>query len=55
MYASIASLLRLEPSDCFLDLGCGDGRVVVGVAALANCRGVGIDIRPERADRAKSG
>lgn len=36
-------LARLEPADVLFDLGCGDGRLVIG-AALRGARGVGVDI-----------
>lgn len=39
-------LLALQPSDLFIDLGCGDGRVVFEAAKV--CRAVGVDINTER-------
>ena len=39
MFDSIARLARLDANTTFLDLGCGDGRVVDGVATIAGCRG----------------
>jgi SAM-dependent methyltransferase len=41
-------LLNLTKADVVYDLGCGDGRLVVGAAEKFGCRGVGIDIDPER-------
>ncbi|HEX2544034.1 MAG TPA: class I SAM-dependent methyltransferase [Ramlibacter sp.] len=34
--------------DTLYDLGCGDGRIVVTAAKRFGCRGVGVDIDPER-------
>lgn len=36
---------NVRETDCVYDLGCGDGRVVIG-AALRGARGVGVDIEP---------
>ena len=47
MFDSIARLARLDANTTFLDLGCGDGRVVDGVCKIAGCRGIGVDIRME--------
>lgn len=47
----IAEMLRLADvgkDDVIYDLGCGDGRIVVTAAKALGCRGVGIDINPER-------
>lgn len=38
----------LKPDDTVYDLGCGDGRIVITAVAKSGCRGVGIDIDPER-------
>ncbi|MGD2295888.1 MAG: class I SAM-dependent methyltransferase, partial [Candidatus Aminicenantes bacterium] len=34
--------------DVLYDLGCGDGRIIITAAKEFGCRGVGIDIDPER-------
>lgn len=47
----VAEILRLAdvgPEDVLYDLGCGDGRIVVTAAKKYGCRGVGVDIDPER-------
>lgn len=47
----VAEILRLADvgkADVLYDLGCGDGRIVVTAAKKYGCRGVGIDIDPER-------
>lgn len=41
------SLAQVSEKDIVYDLGCGDGRIVVGAAKLG-ARGIGIDIDPER-------
>ena len=35
-------------TDLVYDLGCGDGRIVIGAAAKTGARGVGIDLDPRR-------
>ncbi|MCL2688513.1 MAG: class I SAM-dependent methyltransferase [Chitinispirillia bacterium] len=40
---AMLDLAKITPEDTVFDLGCGDGRVVIGAAALG-ARGVGIDI-----------
>ena len=37
-------LAKLQPGDVFLELGCGDGRVMVQAAKKHGCRAVGFDI-----------
>jgi SAM-dependent methyltransferase len=47
----VAEILRLadvKEGDILYDLGCGDGRIVITAAREFGCRGVGIDIDPER-------
>lgn len=41
------ALAQVSEKDIVYDLGCGDGRIVVGAAKLG-ARGVGIDIDPQR-------
>ena len=36
--------LNLKTKKSILDLGCGDGRVVIGLSLRTQCRGTGIDI-----------
>ena len=40
----ILSHAHIGPSDVFLDLGCGDGRVVFAASRKYGCKGRGIDI-----------
>lgn len=41
-------LAKVTPRDTVLDLGCGDGRIVVAAARDFGARGIGLDIEPER-------
>lgn len=41
-------MAKVKKSDLVYDLGCGDGRIVVTAAKKYGCKGVGIDIDPER-------
>jgi SAM-dependent methyltransferase len=41
-------LARIAKDDVVYDLGCGDGRLVIGAAVKYGARGVGFDIDPER-------
>ena len=41
-------LADVRSDDVVYDLGCGDGRLVIAAIRKAGCRGVGIDIDPER-------
>ncbi len=49
----MVDLARLEQQDVVYDLGCGDGRIVIAAVRRAGCRGVGIDIDPERIEEAR--
>jgi len=41
-------LADVKSDDVVYDLGCGDGRLVIAAVKKTGCRGVGIDIDPER-------
>jgi ubiquinone/menaquinone biosynthesis C-methylase UbiE len=41
-------MAKVKKDDVVFDLGCGDGRIVVTAAKKYGCKGVGIDIDPER-------
>jgi len=41
-------MAQVSKDDVVYDLGCGDGRIVITAASKFGCRGVGIDIDPER-------
>lgn len=39
---------EISSDDVILDVGCGDGRVLVTMAKILGCRGIGIDISQVR-------
>jgi SAM-dependent methyltransferase len=41
-------MAKVTAKDVVYDLGCGDGRIVITASQRYGCRGVGIDIDPER-------
>ena len=41
-------MAKVKKDDLVFDLGCGDGRIVVTAAKKYGCKGVGIDIDPDR-------
>lgn len=45
---AMLDLAKVVKSDTVYDLGCGDGRIVVRAASRFGCRGVGVDLNPER-------
>ena len=47
-------LAGLRAGDVLYDLGCGDGRIVIGAVKKAGVRGVGIDIDPARIKESKA-
>jgi precorrin-6B methylase 2 len=53
----VEAMLRLAkptPSDFLVDLGCGDGRIVVTAAEKYGVRGFGVDLNPERIKEARA-
>ena len=48
----IIDSIDIGPSDVFVDLGSGDGAVVLGVASRTGCRGVGIEAAADLVARA---
>jgi len=50
----MVEVAELEEDDIVYDLGCGDGRLVITAALKHGCRGVGIDLDPERVAEAKA-
>lgn len=48
------ALARVEKSDYLIDLGCGDGRIVVSAAREYGAQGLGIDLNPERIAEARA-
>ncbi len=52
----IVEMLRLAEvgkDDLVYDLGCGDGRIVIKAVKELGCRGVGIDINPQRIEESQ--
>jgi ribosomal protein L11 methylase PrmA len=43
----------VTPNDFVIDLGCGDGRIVIAAAEKYKARGMGYDINPERIKEAE--
>jgi SAM-dependent methyltransferase len=41
-------MAQVDKDDLVYDLGCGDGRIVIAAVSKFGCRGVGVDIDPER-------
>jgi len=46
--AEMLKMAQVGKDDVLYDLGCGDGRIVITAAKEFGCRGVGIDIDPQR-------
>jgi SAM-dependent methyltransferase len=46
-------LVNIQKNDVVYDLGCGDGRLVIGAAQKYGARGVGFDIDPERINESR--
>ena len=48
-------MVSLSSKDLLFDVGCGDGRVLIHLAATTECRNfVGIEINPDRVEEAKT-
>jgi ribosomal protein L11 methylase PrmA len=47
-------LANVEKGDFLIDLGCGDGRIVIAAAKQFGARAIGIDIDPERIKEANA-
>ena len=47
-------IAHVGKDDVLYDLGCGDGRIVITAAKKFGCRGVGIDIDPQRIRESQS-
>jgi ribosomal protein L11 methylase PrmA len=53
---TVAAMLKLagvEKKDLVIDLGCGDGRIVIAAAKEYGAHGIGVDIDPERIKEAR--
>lgn len=49
----IMETLKLNESDVFADIGCGDGRLLIDAVTLYGCKAVGIEIDPAKAKEAR--
>lgn len=49
---AMLKLGKVQPSDFVIDLGCGDGRIVVMAAEKFGARGIGYDLNPQRISEA---
>ena len=47
-------MAEVKPTDFVMDLGCGDGRMIVTAAKTYGTRGYGVDINPERIEEANA-
>jgi len=50
-HATVEAMLRVAnvgPNDFVIDLGSGDGRILIAAARLHGARGFGVDLNPER-------
>ena len=46
----VIELLKIKENDKIIDLGCGDGRIIIKAIEMRNCNGVGIDINKDLID-----
>jgi protein-L-isoaspartate O-methyltransferase len=51
---AMLELARVGPRDFVIDLGSGDGRIVIAAAQKYRARGLGVDIDPELVNRANA-
>lgn len=51
---AMLDLAKVTKDDLVYDLGCGDGRIVVRAAQRFGCRGVGVDLDPQRIVEART-
>jgi hypothetical protein len=49
---AMLDLAKVTPDDFVIDLGSGDGRIVLTAAQLYKARGMGVDIDPELVKKA---
>jgi SAM-dependent methyltransferase len=47
-------MANVSKNDILYDLGCGDGRIVITAVKDMGCRGIGIDIDPQRIEESKN-
>ena len=50
---AMLKLGKIQPADFVIDLGCGDGRIVIMAVEKFGARGMGFDLNPQRIAEAK--
>ncbi len=50
---AMIALAEIKEDDFVLDLGCGDGRILITAAAKTGCKGVGYDLDPELVEKSR--
>ncbi len=50
---AMLNMAEVSKDDVLYDLGCGDGRIVITAAKNYGCRGIGIDIDPQRIEECR--
>ena len=53
LITQMINLMDLRSDDVLCDLGCGDGRILIAAAKKTGCRGIGVEIDPEKANEAR--
>ncbi len=51
---TLLKTMRLTSRDVLADLGCGDGRILIHAVLIFGCKGVGVEIDPEKAAEARA-
>lgn len=51
---AMLDLAKVTKNDTVIDLGCGDGRIVITAAQKHGARGIGVDLNPERISEAEA-
>jgi SAM-dependent methyltransferase len=51
---AMLDMAKVGKDDLLYDLGSGDGRIVIRAAERFGCRGVGVDLNPERVTEARA-
>lgn len=51
---AMLNLAKVTKDDTVIDLGCGDGRIVITAAQKFGARGIGVDLNPERIAEAEA-
>lgn len=50
---TMLEVARVDRADTVMDLGSGDGRIVIAAARLYGCHGIGVDLDPEKVEAGK--